>query len=115
MLPVKALHRLWDVLFVLGPAATMQSALACMHLIEPSVLAARDIGDALTSIKEALRAAIDGEQLVELTLYRVAHFSIEQLRAWRQHCRQLAINYARSGRSQAAFDELVGTLLVHEP
>ena len=56
VLPVQALHRLWDLLFVTGPTATMQCALACMTLCEPVVLESTDIGDALTGVKE-VRAA----------------------------------------------------------
>ena len=72
VLPLKALHRMWDLLFVTGPAATMQTALACMSLCASIVLEARDIGDALTSVKEVLRLSGDGEQLVEIALYRIA-------------------------------------------
>ena len=95
VLPLKALHRMWDLLFVTGPAATMQTALACMSLCEPIVLEARDIGDALTSVKEVLRLSGDGEQLVEIALYRIAPISREQLFAWRLHCRNLVVSEAR--------------------
>lgn len=96
VLPVHALHRLWDLLFVIGPAGTMQAALACITLCEPSVLEARDIGDALTGVKEVLRLiGDDGEQLVQVALYRIAPISKEQLFAWRLHCRQLVVSEAR--------------------
>ena len=86
---------MWDLLFVTGPAATMQTALACMSLCEPIVLEARDIGDALTSVKEVLRLSGDGEQLVEIALYRIAPISKEQLLSWRLHCRSLVVSEAR--------------------
>ena len=96
VLPVRALHRLWDLLFVMGPAGSMQAALACMTLCEPSVLEARDIGDALTSVKEVLRLIGDnGDQLLDVALYRIAPISREQLFAWRLHCRQLVVSEAR--------------------
>jgi hypothetical protein len=95
VLPVHALHRLWDLLFVSGPAATMQAAVACMTLCEPVVLAARDIGEALTNVKEALRTSGDGEELLQIALHRIAPISREQLCAWRLHCRQLVVSETR--------------------
>ena len=95
VLPVRALYRLWDVLFVVGPAATMQAALACMTLCEPAVLEARDIGDALTSVKEVLRLAGEGDELLEIALYRIVPISREQLFAWRLHCRGIVVSEAR--------------------
>ena len=95
VLPVRALHRLWDLLFVTGPAATMQVALACMHLCDAPTADSSDIGDALTSVKDVLRMSGDGGQLVEIALCRVAPISEAQLRAWRQHTRQIVVREHR--------------------
>ena len=59
VLPTAALHRLWDYLFLSGPAATMQAALACMFLCEPSINDARDIGDALAAVRAPRAPALD--------------------------------------------------------
>ena len=90
-----ALHRLWDCLFVSGPEMSMQAALACMHLCEPAILEARDIGDALCVAKDALRAVGDGAVLLDIMLARLPEMSREQLFSWRMHCRQLVINETR--------------------
>ena len=95
VLPAAALSRLWDFLFVTGPQATMQAALACMHLVEQPVLASRDIGEALAAVKEGLRLAADGTELMRVALSRVAQVPRAQLLAWRLHCRQKVISEAR--------------------
>ena len=79
---------MWDYLFVSGPAATMQAALACMYLCEPAVLEARDIGDALLAAKDVLRATSEGAALLDIALHRVPEITREQLFTWRLHCRQ---------------------------
>lgn len=94
VLPGPTLMRLWDFLFVLGPSSTMQAALACMHMIEPSVLVTRDIGEALSGVKRVLRTA-DAETLLDIARVRVGEISREQLFAWRLHCRQVVLHETR--------------------
>ena len=67
VLPSTALLRIWDFLFVCGPAATMQAALACMYWIAPAVAEATDIGGVLMGVKERLTAAGDGSRLLQVT------------------------------------------------
>jgi hypothetical protein len=86
------LHRLWDFLFVNGPAATMQVALACMYLCEPRVLETRDIGEALAAVKDVLQD--DGGRLLDAALHRVSDISIEQLAVWRARCRDIVVSEA---------------------
>jgi len=93
VLRTESLHRLWDFLFVSGPAATLQAALACMHLCEARVLQTRDIGEALSAVKEVLRD--DDGELLEVTLHRVSDISLEQLAAWRMHCRDIVVSETR--------------------
>ena len=87
-----SLHRLWDFLFVNGPAATMQVALACMYLCEPRVLETRDIGEALAAVKDVLQD--DGGGLLDAALHRVSDISIEQLAMWRARCRDIVVSEA---------------------
>jgi len=93
VLGTASLHRLWDYLFVIGPAATMQAALACMHLCESRILKSRDIGDALSAAKEVLRD--DDGALLDLVLRQVSDISHDQLVAWRMHCRDIVLSETR--------------------
>jgi hypothetical protein len=96
VLPLPALFRVWDVLFVGGPPMALQLALSCMHLIEEAVLVSADMGAALAAVKETLRAESDGEQLVRLTL-SMPYLSAQQLAAWRQlELRRLVDETARN-------------------
>lgn len=83
-----ATHRLWDLLFVYGPPATMLVALSCLHAVEAHVLAAAELGTAIASAKEAL-ATVPGEQLVQTALYRMGEITTPQLATWRSYCREL--------------------------
>lgn len=107
VLPVRALHRLWDYLFVMGPAGTMQAAMACMHVCEIPTMGSTDIGDALTRVKEVLRLSGDGAQLMHAVLYRVTPISEQQLTAWRQHTRQLVLREQRHMHSMRRLHKLV--------
>ena len=77
------------MLFVLGPTATLQVALACMHWVAPAVADARDMGVALAAVKERLRGGCDAQRLVDICLHTVGHLSATQLAGWRNHCRRL--------------------------
>ena len=68
---VDATQRLWDMLFVLGPPATMRVALACLHAVEQCILSATDLGTAISAAKEVLVTA-PGTELVQSALYVVA-------------------------------------------
>ncbi|KAL1499615.1 hypothetical protein AB1Y20_011814 [Prymnesium parvum] len=95
VLPPAVLLRVWDFLFVCGPTATMQVALACMHWIAPTLTKATDIGGVLMSVKERLAATDDGGMLLQVALYRLTDISAGQLVAWRRFCRQQVKEEAR--------------------
>ena len=73
----------------------MTAAMACMYVCEQPTMASTDIGDALTCVKEVLRLSGDGSELIDVAIHRVTPISMAQLRAWRQHTRQLVVSEHR--------------------
>ena len=84
VLPPRTLLRVYDTLFLLGPASVPLVALSCFHVMRPTILAARCTDDLANQLACRPLRETSAEAMISAILYEVGELSpslLEKMRA----------------------------------